>query len=330
MKTIYKFPILFILFALFLVPTGGASAQGPNPGGDGRVIFGSNFTLEKGETFDGDLVVFGGNVTVEEDAALNGSLVVFGGTVRSNGNVSADVVIIGGQVSLEEKAVVAGDVVTIGGQLQRAEGATIKGDVVNDIPPDFQFPNGQLPPVPGVPKPSFNFDFNPIAEVFWIFFWAVIVSGFAMLLSLFWQPQIERAGTAIVSQPLTAGAIGLLAVFVGLILILTIIPPVIVAFAWLFGLVALGSEVGERFTKGINQTWSPVLRIGFGTFLLMLVAGAIGLVPCLGGFALFLLGLLGIGGTIITWFGTRPLQSSAVTVYTPPTNSAPAPPASQS
>ena len=330
MKTIYKFPILLMLLGLLLVPTRSASAQGPNPGGGGRVIFGSNFTLEKGETFNGDLVVFGGNVTVEEGAALNGSLIVFGGTVKSNGDVSADVVIIGGQVSLEEKAVVAGDVVTIGGQIQRAEGATIKGDVVNNIPPDFQFPNGQLPPVPGVPRPDIRIDFNPIAEVFWIVFWAVIVSGFAMLVSLFWQPQIERAGTAIVAQPVTAGAIGLLAVFVSLILVLTVIPPVIVAFAWLFGIVALGSEVGERFTKGINQTWSPVLTIGFGAFLLMLVGGAVGLVPCLGGFALFLLGLLGIGGTIITWFGTRPLQSPAVTVYTPPVDSAPAPPASQS
>lgn len=81
----------------------------------------------------------------------------------------------------------------------------------------------------------------------------------------------------------------------------------------------MGSQVGERFAKAVNQVWSPVLKIGFGTFLLMLVGGAIGLIPCLGGMALFLLGMLGIGGSVITWFGVRLPQAPAVTVYTPPT-----------
>jgi hypothetical protein len=71
-----------------------------------------------------------------------------------------------------------------------------------------------------------------------------------------------------------------------------------------------------------------VLTIGFGTFLLMLVGGAIGLIPCLGGLVLFLLGLVGVGGSVITWFGTRPIPVPAMTVYTPPSNSGQVPPAS--
>ena len=65
------------------------------------------------------------------------------------------------------------------------------------------------------------------------------------------------------------GAIGLLSVVVAAILFLTILPPILVVFAWFFGVVALGQEVGERFTKAIDQDWSPVLTIGFGTFLLV-------------------------------------------------------------
>jgi len=225
--------------------------------------------------------------------------------------------------------------VTIGGQVERAEGATVKGEVINNVAPDIQVPNGQIPPVvpgapglPDVPRPNFNINFNPFAEVFWIFFWAVIISAFAMLLALFWQPQLERAGSLVVSQPLMTGAIGLLALFLGVILFITILPPLIVAFAWLFGIVAMGSEVGARFTKGINQVWSPVLTVGFGTFLLMLVAGAIGLVPCLGGLVQLLLGLLGIGGAVLTWFGSRTIQVPGVTVYSPPGDSNQVPPAS--
>jgi hypothetical protein len=332
-RTVKLFALLFLL-SLLLVPASPAYAQGPNPGNGGQVIFGRDFMLEAGDTFEGDLVVFGGNVTIEEDASLDGNLVVIGGTITSNGEAQGDVVVVGGQVSLEESALVAGDVVTIGSQLEQAEGAKIEGDVVNNVAPDIVLPNGRIPPtspetpgVPDIPRPDINVSFNPFAEVFWIFFWAVIVAAFSMLLSLFLQPQIGRAGNVIVSQPLMAGAIGLLSFFVAAILFLTVIPLVVVFFAWLFGVIAMGSEVGERLAKALNQTWTPVLSVGFGTFLLMVVGGAIGLVPCLGGLALFLLGMLGIGGSIITWFGVRLPQVPAVTVYTPPTDSGQVPPA---
>lgn len=333
-KTTFKLLTLFILVTLLLVPTGSVYAQGPNPDNGGRVIFGSNFTLEKGDTFNGDLVVFGGNVTIEEDTSLNGNLVVIGGTIKSNGETKGDVVVVGGQINLEKSALVTGDVVTIGSQLTRAEGAKIEGEVVNNVAPNITFPNGRIPPtapdapsLPNVPSPNIHINYNPFAEVFWIVFWAVIVAAFSMLLTLFWQPQIERTGKAIVSQPLMTGAIGLLSFFVAAILFLTIIPPILAAFAWLFGVVAIGSEVGERFTKALNQTWSPVLTIGFGTFLLMLVGGAIGLIPCLGGLILFLLGMMGIGGTVMTWFGARQPQVPAMTVYNPPTDPGQVPPA---
>jgi hypothetical protein len=225
--------------------------------------------------------------------------------------------------------------VTIGSQLQQAEGAKIEGEVVNNIAPDIVIPSATVPPVspgvpviPDIPHPNIDVHFNPFAEVFWIFFWAVIVAAFSMLLSLFWQPQIERTGNVMVSQPLMTGAIGLLSFFIAVILFLTIIPPVVAFFAWLFGVVAMGSQVGERFSKAVNQVWSPVLTIGFGTFVLMVVGGAIGLIPCLGGLILFLLGLIGIGGSVITWFGVRLPQIPAVTVYTPPTDSSQVPPAS--
>jgi hypothetical protein len=333
MKKTFKIFTLFILLATMLLPTRSVYAQGPNPGG-GQVIFGQNFTLESGETFEGDLVVFGGNVTIEEDAKLNGSLVVVGGTITSNGETKRDVVVVGGQINLEETALVGGDVVTVGGQLTQAEGAKIEGDVVNNVAPDIVLPPARIPPtipavpnIPDIPSPNIDIRINPFAEVFWIFFWAVIVAAFAMVLSLFLQPQIERTGNVIVTQPLMTGAIGLLACFIAAILFLTIIPPILAAFAWLFGVVAMGSQVGERFSKAVNQVWTPVLTIGFGTFLMMLVGGAIGLVPCLGGLVLFLLGMVGIGGSVITWFGVRLPQVPAVTVYTPPTDSGQVPPA---
>jgi cytoskeletal protein CcmA (bactofilin family) len=319
----------FILLALLFVPTRSVQAQGPGPDGGGQVLFGTNFTLESGDTFDGDLVLLGGNVTIEEDAVLNGDLVVIGGTIRSDGETNGDVVVVGGQVRLEDSARVSGDVVTIGGQLDQAEGAEVEGDVVNNVAPNITFPRGRIPPtaipdlpgvppipnVPDVPVRNVNIDFFP----FRTFVWIIGLPAFAMLLALFWQPQIERTGKAIIAQPLTIGAIGLLSVVVAAILFFTVLLPLTLALAWVFGVVAMGSEVGERFEKAVNQQWSPVLTAGFGTFLLVMAGTMIGWIPCLGGLILFLFGLVGIGASVITLFGTRPVQIPALNVYTSPT-----------
>lgn len=323
MNNLKKSIISLVLLMVLLGPASPAYAQSSEPG---KIVFGDNYTLETGESLEGDLVVFGGNVAIEEDADLNGNLVVFGGIISSDGNVNGDVVVFGGQISLDENAVVSGDVVTIGGQLDRAEGAEIQGEVVKNVSPDIQIPSGRMPP--DVSPPSININFNPVLDIFWTVFWAVALAGFAMLLVLFWQPQIERAGSLIFSQPVQIGAIGLLAFVLGLLFILTIIPPIVVAFAWLFGVVAMGMEVGERFAKSANQTWSAVQKVGLGTFLLVLVGGLVGMIPCIGGLVQFLFGLLGIGGALMTWFGNRTVFRSILPSQ--PASSAPdqLPPAS--
>jgi len=70
-------------------------------------------------------------------------------------------------------------------------------------------------------------------------------------------------------------------------------------------MIAIGSEVGERFTRAINQTWAPPLTAGMGTFLMMVVVGGIGMIPCVGWLATSLVALLGVGGVILTLFGTQ-------------------------
>ncbi len=319
MKTKFRIVTLISLMMLALVPTSAVFAQGPGPNG-GQVIFGSNFTLESGDTFDGDLVVFGGNVSIEEGAEFNGDLIVVGGTVTSDGVIHGDVVAIGGQIYLNETASALGDVVTIGGQAVVAEGAVVEGEIVNNVQPEINLPDGQVPPFqdPSRIDVKYDFGFSFFGQMFQLFFWATLAAGFAMLLSLFWKPQMERAGNAIAAQPLMVGAMGLLAVVVSALLFLTIIPPIVLGFAWLFGIVAFGAEVGERFAKAMSQTWSPVATVGVGTFLLVLVSGALGFLPCIGGLAQFLLGLLAIGSVVITRFGSRTIHTSGVIVDPPP------------
>lgn len=344
MKITLKFFTCFVLLALLLVPASAAHAQGVETE-DGRVIFGSNFTLESGEAFNGDLVVFGGNVTIEEDADLNGSVVVFGGTVTSDGNVDGDVVIIGGQVKLDEQAVVSGDVVAIGGQVQQAASATVGGEVINNVSPEIELPNGRVPPV-DVPSvripPVVNVDFNPFWEFGRVLGSALIVSFLGILAALFFQDRLNRVSQAVVSQPLMTSSIGLLTVVVLIIAAFTIILlPVAalglipLAFAWLFGVISMGQEIGERFARAIRQDWTPVIATGVGTFGLVFILASIQslnhLAPfmaCVTWVVPVLVGLLAVGAVVITRFGGRPVQTPGLTVYAPPTDRNQAPPPS--
>ena len=347
-QTTLKLFTLLIFLSLLLAPAGAVYAQEPNPDGGGQVIFGSNFTIESGDTFHGDLVVFGGNVTIEEDAILNGDLVVIGGTIRSNGELQGDVVVMGGQVSLEESALVAGDVVTIGGQLNRAAGAEIEGDVVNNAAPDILFPSGRIPPtlpdVPGVldiSRPEIRINYNPFGEFMRVFGSAILVSFLGVLATLFFQSHLARVSQAVVTQPLMTTSIGLLTIVVLIVAALTLILLPLVGlsliplgFAWLFGVISIGQEIGERLARALRQDWQPVITTGVGTFVLVFIVASVQslnhLLPFMGCVTWIfpaLVGLLAVGAVVITRFGTRSVQAPALTVYTPPTDSGPVPPA---
>jgi cytoskeletal protein CcmA (bactofilin family) len=324
-----------LLLTVLVLPASNVYAQGPS--GD-VLLFGQNYTLESDDELNGNVAVFGGNITVEEDASVdgdialiggnfqmdgdvNGDVAVIGGNLTISGQVDGDIVVIGGQIQLTETAVVNGDIATIGGQVERDADAQVSGNITNNAPlvevpgvPDV--PN--VPGVPDVPNtPDVIYSYNPWWEGANVLFRALAVAAIAMLLTLFFQTQFERVGSAITGQPILAGSFGLLTLVVAplAILIMTItiilIPvALIVGFillplAWLFGMIALGQEVGDRFTRAINQTWAPVLSTGFGTLLLMILSGFIGMVDCVGWLVPFILTLMGIGGVMMTWFGTR-------------------------
>jgi cytoskeletal protein CcmA (bactofilin family) len=347
MKTKFRTLTFLLLLALLLLPTGSVYAQGPGPG-NGRVMFGTNITIESGEPFEGDLVLFGGNVTVEEDAQLNGDLVVIGGNIVSDGLLDGDVVVVGGQVKLQATAVVSGDVVLVGGQIERAEGAEIMGEIVNNVAPQIDIPNGRVPPdVPAIPEvPSIpdipsvpsvvNVDFNPLWEFGRVFSTSLLMAILGMLAVLFFQDRLDKVSHAVIAQPLMVGSIGLLSFIIGIALFLTVIPVVALVFAWLFGVIAIGLEVGERLAKALRQEWAMVVNAGLGTFLLMFVVGSIQavnnfswIVGCFTWVIPVVIGLLAIGAVVVTRFGAQAVQSPAMSVYSPPADLGQAPPTSE-
>ena len=358
MKSKYRVITFILLLTLLFLPTGNAYAQGPGPG-DGRVVFGSNVTIESGDPFEGDLVVIGGNVTIEKDAVMDGDLIVIGGRIESDGEVNGDVVNVGGQLVLNETAFVSGDVVTVGGQIRREDGAEIDGDVVNNVFPQIDINNGNVPPVVDVPDipeipdvpdvPSIpdvsnivNVRFNPFFQFGRVFTSSLLMAVLGILTVLFFKERLDMVSEAVIVQPLMTTGVGLLTIVALFVTAITIIllPVAVVSliplgFAWLFGVIAIGQEVGERLAKALQQEWAPVLATGLGTFIVMFIVGFIQslnelswVIGCFTWIVPAVVGLLAIGAVVITRFGTRQATGPGMNVLTPPVDAGQAPPAS--
>lgn len=288
---------------------------------EGRVVFGGSFTLEKGETLDGDLLVFGGNVTLEVESRVTGDVVVLGGNVSSDGTIDGDVTIVGGNVRLKSNALVRGDIHTVGGSLSRSEGARIEGQQFSErdfeFPFDFRWSDSRFQ----------SFDFGGpslLWRAVWYIFRISILGALAVLVMMFAGEQTGRLSSTIIGNPLLTGGVGLLTViiFPVVVIFLTItillIPVALLLVALLilaiiYGWIGIGMEVGNRLGEMTRWDLPSAAEAGVGTFLFSAVALGIGMIPCIGWIVPFIAGLLALGGVILSRFGTVVYQSSTST-----------------
>jgi hypothetical protein len=178
------------------------------------------------------------------------------------------------------------------------------------------------PVTPVLPKININ-PFQPFLSVLSVFGDAIGIALLAMVLMLFLAPHADCVAHAIIAQPLTTGGLGLLTVIVApitiVILCITIIliPGAVIlaialAAAAVFGWIAIGYEIGQRFTKAIHQEWHPAFSAGLGVFALSLASSALTGIPvlnCVGWLIPFLLGLAGLGAVFMTRFGTQAVKA---------------------
>jgi hypothetical protein len=328
-----KFRIISLLLAVVLACLPVFSAAASDGTIPGQFVFGQSFTLKNGQTMNGDLMIFGGSATIENGATVNGNVVVFGGSLTINGVINRDTVIFGGTATLGAKAHIFGNLSTLGSTLDRAEGSLVDGQVNNG---NVHFGNGRsitVPPAASTYDPFASFlhftmnTFNPfLSWVLNVFGQSITLALLAMLLMLFLAQRADRVAHAIIAQPLTAGGLGLLtlvavpvilvalAVLSILIITLIITVPLMVivsialGMALLFGWIAVGYEIGQRFTRAIHQEWHPAFSAGLGTFVLTLIAASLTNTPilsCIGWLVPFLLSVTALGAVLMTRFGTQ-------------------------
>jgi cytoskeletal protein CcmA (bactofilin family) len=338
MKNMMKIASIFLLALLVFLPMQPTAAA--SGAFDGQVVFGQSFTLKSGETMKGDLLVFGGSATIENGATINGNAVVMGGNLTIDGNVTGDAAVFGGTMKLSNSAHVSGNLSTVGSTLDRAEGAQVDGQIFNTA--TSWVGNGQnsshplvpmvIPPLPIVPP--IKFEFQPLLSVANAFGQAFALAVLAMLVMLFLASHADRVAHAMIAQPFTAGGLGLLTVIVAPIAIvlstvtIILIPVALIIIlalivAGVFGWIAIGYEIGQRFTKAIHQNWHPAFSAGLGVFTLTLVAKALTGIPvlnCVGWLVPFVLGLAALGAVLMTRFGTQTVNAPSDTTLVAPAN----------
>jgi hypothetical protein len=83
-----------------------------------------------GRSTSGDIVRFGSDITVQRDQTIDGDVVGFGGSIEVLGHVTGNVSAMGGDLTLTPSARVDGDVVCIGGTLREESGSSVGGQRV--------------------------------------------------------------------------------------------------------------------------------------------------------------------------------------------------------
>ncbi|MFA9404222.1 MAG: hypothetical protein ACERKX_00220 [Anaerolineales bacterium] len=317
-KLFYSIPIVLVL--LLAVPVTAFAA----PLDDGKVVLGSHYVLESGETLDGDLVVLGGIAELMEDSTVYGSVFVMGGSLEADGYIDGDLAVMGGNVDLGPNAVVDGDVVTLGGNVDPGLAivkGTITSEQVFDFPMNFDSNRDYGFPTQFGGFQGFQgfqgFGMSMGTRILAYFFQAFLLAALAALVVVFIPEHTKRVASTLAEQTWISGGIGILTMIVAPILIFFLFITIcfavigflgvfILVVAGVFGWIAMGMEVGDRLAKALEREWQPVLSASAGTFVVTLVLMGIGgFVPCIGWLAPFLVGAAGLGAVILTRFGTR-------------------------
>ncbi len=337
MKKFTKLLILASLLVILFALPGPVSAQTPTQSvvtnGDGKVVFGSAYTLRGGETLDGDLVVFGGSATIEQGATVDGNVAIFGGTLSVSGHITGNISAMGGSINLNESAVVDGNVETMSVVVNQLEGALVKGNTVTENPKDLNLPSFNLG---NWFSNTATAGFRSVGTALWAALRALALGLIALLISMLAPHPTKRVTNAITRAPGVSVGMGLLTFVVAPALVLVLaITIILIPFSLLgimaiiaaaiFAWAAVGQELGNRLAGLFKVQWAEPVAAGIGAAFLSLLVSLVSVIPCIDWILVAAVLAFGLGGIVLTRVGTQDYPAPAA-----PTHPAPPAPAQTS
>ncbi|MDR3574093.1 MAG: polymer-forming cytoskeletal protein [Anaerolineaceae bacterium] len=330
MRAKIRFPITILILLFFILGfPASAFAQTPTNPND-QVVLGGTFRLTATQTLNGDLLIIGGTATLDPGSVVNGDVSLTGGTLDARGTISGNINAMGGVITVGDTAVVHGDINSLGAAFNRSAKAQIDGKVNTEASGNLLF---NIPRTLAFPRlaaaPALSLDFSPIWKMFWAIFQALAIAALAVLVTMFIANPTQRVAESIVTEPAAASGIGCLTLIVApaliaLLAITLILIPVslvgilVLAIAILFGWIAVGLEVGNRLAGLFKAQWAIPVAAGLGTLVITLVANILNIVPCIGWVIPALVAMLGLGGVLVSQFGTRTYSSTSAFSFNRP------------
>jgi hypothetical protein len=249
-------------------------------------------SIDHGGTYIGDVIV-------EPGQTVDGDITVMFGDATIGGTVNGDVNVIGGNAEERPGSMITGQVNMVG------------GDLTTDV-------------VPWAPRHAIRDAFGADVTLLWRIAWDVVV----LLVFLIFPVRTRIALDRIERHPGLCAAVGLLGwvavlplavlLLVTLILI-PLIPVELVALvvAIFIGKAALSLLVGRRLLEMMNasHTATPLGALLAGLVLLT----AAELVPFVGGLVTLLIGLVGLGATILAFVNESSFAGPIAVAGTPRT-----------
>lgn len=267
-------------------------------------------------------VAAGGNVLLAPGATVGGNVMLSGGRVELAGRVRRDVRIGSGQVVISGQ--IDGNVELVGRSIEIKPGAIIRGNLtyrspeVADIDPEARIEglvSHIATPMPGAVETA-----GGLAAGGFLLWISIALTGIVLYL-LFPQTALSAARAA-AAKPWMAMGLGL-ALFaatpvLGIILLVTglgwllawllmSVYAVLLLLGFLIGVLFLSDAAMRRVRRGREAS---KLGNSFAFALTLFVIMVVGLVPLLGWLLVFLLLLLGVGGTTLQLYSVRRVDTA--------------------
>lgn len=279
MKVVVRSIILLSLLGLLLGPATAVATEG------------------------GSIVKIGSDVTIEAGQKAH-NVVVIGGQITINGTVESHVVAIGGSVVLTKTAVVRGSVLALGGIIVSARDSQVTGTLT-----EINSSNLVETVITALSSEWEGWSWVFAIILFSIF---LVILVLALLIVALLPKPVRTVADAIAENTfkvVLCGILGLVLV-VPLAFLLTIsvvgialipLEVIIVSCSILLGFIAVGNLVGKKVLK-LFKRQNP--RMVSETFLGMIILWLLGGIPYIGWMVTAVAIVIGLGGTLITRFGT--------------------------
>jgi len=250
------------------------------------------------------VVKINSDVTIEENMKVR-NVFVLRGQITINGTVEQNVVAVGGSIVLTRTAVVNGDVVALGGIIVMGKGADVHGTLTEINSSNISAPYPTSSVTTGKDGPGCS----PFSRLLSFSLFLIL----ALLIVALIPKPIQVIAETIKKNTFKVSLSGLLGLLliVPIAVLLTIsvigivlipLEMILVVSAALLGFIAVSQLIGRRVLMLIKRTEGGVIR---QTFWGLMTLWLIGWIPYVGWMIKVLAVVLGLGGVIMTRFGTK-------------------------